>query len=82
MSYCWEIRVRAARLVNFKGRDIAAAMKEARAAGLSEGHVLDVEQLAACRPALVLTQDTCPACDVPNGTVHAALEAAGLGRGT
>ena len=61
------------------GAEVDAAVRAAREAGVGAAHTVDVAWLAAARPALVLTQDTCAACDAAEGSVHAALRAAGLG---
>jgi iron complex transport system substrate-binding protein len=67
-------------LRGLSGEQVEAAMQAARRGGLQSAHVLDVEWLRRHRPALVLTQDTCPSCDVSEGTVHHSLDAAGLDR--
>lgn len=60
------------------GAEVDTVLKEAKANGVMEAHVLDVKWLAFYRPGVVLTQDTCDVCDVAKGTVHAAMVAAGL----
>jgi len=65
---------------DMSGAEVDAALTAAKEAGLASAHVLDVQWLATHRPGLVLTQDTCLACDAAAGSVHAALVAAGLGR--
>ena len=62
------------------GAEVDAAMKAARANGVTSSHVVDTDWLGTHQPSLILTQDTCPACDASQGTVHAAIEAAGLPR--
>ena len=62
------------------GEEVDAALKDAKARGVPSAYTIDVQWLARHRPGLVLTQDTCPACDAAAGSVHEALEAAGLGK--
>lgn len=65
---------------DMSGAEVDAALQAAKEAGLASAHVLDVQWLRSNRPGLVLTQDTCYSCDAPASSVHAALDAAGLGR--
>ena len=67
-------------LSGLSGEQVEEALQQAKRDGLSSAHVLDVPWLMKARPGLVLTQDTCPICDAAEGSVHAALESAGLGR--
>ena len=62
------------------GEEVDTALKAAKSTGHKSAHTVDVEWLASKRPGIVLTQDTCKSCDAAEGTVHAALEAAGLER--
>ena len=64
------------------GEQVEAALSAARRGGLEPAvlHALDVDWLRRERPALLLTQDACLSCEAVAGTVHAALEAAGLER--
>ena len=62
------------------GEEVDAALKDAKARGVTSAHAIDVQWLARHRPGLVLTQDTCPACDAAAGSVHEALEASGLSK--
>ena len=64
------------------GAQVEAALRAARRDGLQPAalHALDVDWLRRERPALLLTQDACPSCEAVAGSVHAALEAAGLER--
>ena len=64
------------------GEQVEAALSAARRGGLEPAvlHALDVGWLRRERPALLLTQDACLSCEAVAGTVHAALEAAGLER--
>ena len=62
------------------GEEVDAALKQARKDGATSAHALDLAWLRDARPGLVLTQETCPVCDAAAGSVHAALDAAGLGR--
>ena len=75
-----------AELLNESEDTLAALQEQSRStpeaverASMESAHALDLTWLQEERPGLVLTQETCPVCDAAAGSVHAALDAAGLG---